>query len=534
VVERLAAQLGLDSKGLSLIGKPGQRIHFGCSKRIRNTLAPDASSVTFASSDNLFNHWLCVLSFEIGRDWTWDGLEAKGIEVRRKFQFTGEADTVSEEPVGWVELKKSASRLAITNPDRSRTRLVFIDAVEPKKEPSRQANPFPNTIDVSYQLVPHFIPASAGSVDPQRVNRNLRLPVTTIPAQVPVVVAAGIALSSYQQNADYSETAVRQRFLWLEFKEPILDPNDNYFARVLTYAPDPLLSYPSQDQVLVKQDDPPLDIDPELIRVITHGQGNDDAGLDAMQKMTVETPDPAQPLVKISPVHYLLPLPPGLHSESPELFGFFTYEIRVGHTEKIWCTAQGRFGHPLRVSGVQHPAPPLNCVVDRTPDGVFVTAQHAIAVFNGRDVTSRPPKTEIWSMLYAQVRQADASQNRNLLLAEKKLRDFEPKGQLTLREFLAGRTTKEIKFFNSLDITVDAPPAASGEWTEKEIEALLREYGLDKNTGLSVLAAELMPRYDRYVSFGPPPDESKLPLSRDLGQYRILRTSRLVATPTIC
>src|SRR5262249_48741769 len=153
--------------------------------------------------------------------------------------------------------------------------------------------------------------------------------------------------------------------------------------RVLTYAPDPLLSFPSPDQLLVKQDDPPLDIDPELIRAITHGQGNDLAGLDKMQRMTAETGDPGQPLIKVSPVHYLLPLPKGLHGESPELFGYFVYELRVGHTEKIWCTAQSRYGHPLRLSGVQHPAPPLTCIVDRTPAGIFVTAQHATAVFNG-------------------------------------------------------------------------------------------------------------------------------------------------------
>ena len=534
VIQRLAAQIGVDSKGLSLIGKPGERIHFGCSKRIRNTLAPDSSSLTFASSDSLFNHWLCVVSFEVNRDWSWDGLEPTGIELRRKSQFTGEADTVTDETVGWVELKKSASRLAITNPDRSRTRIVFIDGVEPKKEPGKQANPFPNTIDLSYQVMPHFIPSvSAKSAKAQQETRDVELPVTTIPAQVPVVVGAGIALSPYRENDDYSETAVRQRYLWLEFKEPILDPDDTYFSRVLTYAPDPLLSYPSADQFLEKQDDPPLSLDPELIRVITHGQGNDDAGLDAMQSMTPEIADPAQPLVKVSPVRYLLPLPEGLHSESPELFGFFAYELRVGHAAKVWSTAQGRFGHPLRLSGVQHPAPPLVCSVNRTPDGIFVTAQHALAVFNGRNVTSRPPKTEIWAMLYAQVRQADASQNRNFLLAEMKLNNPQV-DQLSVGTFLAERTDKELRLFNSLDITVDAPPAATGQWDEKEIQGLLHAYLLEETVGLSILAVEMMPRYDRYVIFGPPPDESKRPLSTDLGHYRILRTSRLVPSPAIC
>src|SRR5262249_55058875 len=154
---------------------------------------------------------------------------------------------------------------------------------------------------------------------------------------------------------------------------------------------------------------------------------------------------------------------------------FFTYELRVGHTGKIWSTAQGRFGHPFRLAGVQHPAPPLTCTANRTPDGIFVAAQHAVAVFNGRNVTSHPPKTEIWAMLYAQVRQADASQNRNFLLAEIKLTDAQAR-QSSVITFLAERTNKEIKGFNSLDITVDAPPVAAGQWDEKEIQALLQTY----------------------------------------------------------
>lgn len=97
-----------------------------------------------------------------------------------------------------------------------------------------------------------------------------------------------------------------------------------------------------------------------------HGNDNDNAGIDAMQPMVEETADPSTPLVKVTPVHYLLPLPPGLHAESPELFGFFTYELRVGHTNRIWSTARGRFGHPTRMSGVQHPAPPLKVLTERS------------------------------------------------------------------------------------------------------------------------------------------------------------------------
>jgi len=358
--------------------------------------------------------------------------------------------------------------------------------------------------------------------------------VTTVPTQVPKVVGAGYALSPYRRNHEYSETAVRQRYLWLEFEEPIRDPNDTYFARVLAYAPDPLLTFPNPDQILVRQDDPPLAIEPELIRVITHGQGNDNAGIDAMQPMVEETADPSIPLVKVTPVHYLLPLPPGLHSESPELFGFFTYELRVGHTNRIWCTAHGRFGHPARLSGVQHPAPPLTVLAERTPGGMSVTAPFAVAVFDGRNVTSRPPKTEIWCMLYAQVLQADGIQHRNILLTEARL-DLVKVEHLDVRTFLARRLDMDIRASNSMLVNIDAPAVGAFTWTEKEIRRLLELFNLSIDTPLSVLAVEMMPRYDQYIIQGEEGvNDAVQPLSRDLGQYRILRTSPLVAAPEVC
>jgi len=332
-------------------------------------------------------------------------------------------------------------------------------------------------------------------------------------------VAAGYALSPYQRDEEYSETTVRQRYLWLEFEHPIKDPNDTYFARILSYAPDPLLSFPNMDQVMVKQEDPKLGISDELIRVITNDQTNDNAGIDAMQMMMAETSEP-DALIKISPVHYLLPLPPGLHNESNELFGFFTYEIRVGHSNQIWCTAKGRFGHPIRVNGVQHPAPPLKLLVDRTPKELVTTAHYATAVLSGKNVTSKPPKSEIWCMLYAQTRQADGKENRNILLTELKLEYVQPKPVPNK--------------FKIISVNLDAPATGAGRWTELEIRALLEKFNLHKNTRLSVLAVEMMPRYDQYFIHGPTPDTSVRPLSRELGQYRILRTSRLVAAPEIC
>lgn len=541
LIQRLASQLRLDFKGLTLIGKPGERIQFGCSNRIRHTLAPDNSSITFSTTGDLINHWLCVLSFEVNRDWTWDGMSDTGIEIRREKQFTDEPATLENDVVGYVQLKKTASRLSITDPDRNFTRILFIDAIEPKKEldkPSTNAQPFPNTIDAKYTLIPHFIGSvNNASTTSETESRDIQLPVTTIPAQVLKIVAAGYALSPYRRNEDYSETAVRERYLWFEFEEPIRDPNDTCFARVLTYAPDPLLSYPNPDQVLVKQDDPPLAIAPEPIRVITRGHGNDNAGIDAMQMMTPETAPADTPLVKFSPVHYLLPLPPGLHNDSGELFGFFTYELRVGHTNRIWCTARGRFGHPTRVNGVQHPAPALKCLVDRTPNRISVTAQYAPALFNGKNVTSKPPKTEIWVLLYAQLRQADDKENRNILLSEAKLTYVDPTAQLQISvgDFLRRRSELPIKIANSLQVNLDEQATGIAQWTEPEIRQLLEQFNLARGTHLSVLAVEMMPRYDQYIfEDRNPKNEFVRPLSNDLGYYRILRTSPLVAAPEIC
>jgi hypothetical protein len=533
VMQRLASQLGVGSKDMTLIGRPGERIHFGCSHRIRHTLAPDHSSLTFAANGDLVNHWLIALSFEIDRDWTWDGLAAAGIAIERTKQFTGEPTTVAVEVVGQLQLIRTASRVAATSPDRSFTRIVFIDAIEPKKDASAK-NPFPNTIEASYVLTPSFIAAvDPNAADRERQTRALRLPVTTIPAQVPKVVAAGYALSPYRHDGNYAATTVRERFLWLEFDQPIEDPNDACFARVLGYAPDPLLSFLSADPLAVTQDDPPLAMDPESIRVITHDHGNDGAGLDAMQQMRAEDTPPPVPTIKISPVHYLLPLPPGLHTESLELFGFFVYELRVGHTNAIWSTAQGRFGHPIRLSGVQHPAPSLKCLVDRTADRLTVTAAHAMAVFGGRNVTSQPPKTELWVMLYAQVSQADGIGNRNLLLGETRL-DVMRQQVPAIREFLARREALPPRVANSVAVNLDAPAIGTAHWTQHEINVLLEQYGLSADTDLSVLAVEMMPRYDRFIVDGPAPDTSVRPLSQHLGRYRILRSSPLVAATSVC
>jgi hypothetical protein len=312
-----------------------------------------------------------------------------------------------------------------------------------------------------------------------------------------VLASAGIAQSPYTRAPDYSWTNARRRVLWLELSEPLDNPRDAYFARVLNYAPDPVLT---GDQVLSNvapvsvPPEPPLPVDPELIRIISAGMSDDRSGLDAMQAL----------IPSDSPLHFGVPLPPGLTADSPELFGFFVYELRVGHAQG-WSTAQGRFGRPLRVTGVQHPAPVLLCTPSRLPDGITVSAPYALPVFGGKNLTPVPPRSELWILLYAQVTQADGEDHRNVLLGRKP----------------APVTDK--RFNERLGFSAMGLPGY-GVWDEEEIAGLLRALGLPLSSSLSVLAVETLPELGRRGD----------PLGANLGYVRILRSSPLAPVPAIC
>jgi hypothetical protein len=513
IIERLTQQLGVENKGLTLVGKKGERVVFGCSRRIRHTLAPDHSSLTFGAKEDLTNQWLVALTLQMDRDWTWDALKPVSFDIFRtkKFSADPEVDDNGGNPIGDWEVIPTAPIQVLEKPQRSRTTLIFLDAVEPKSELMQQDNPsetrFPDIIELDYRVEPRFRHNPNPVDEPEAM--HLELPVTTNPVQVPRIVSAGIALSKYERDEAYSETGARRKFLWLEFEEAIRDPNDEYYVRMLAYAPDPVLS-DNRLETFVPPEEAPLPIDPELIRVITPGQTDDEAGLSAMTQLLASGS---------SDRHFLLPLPPGLNAASAELFGFFAYELRVGHAH-IWCTAQGRFGRALRTTGVQHPAPTLFCTSQRNEDFVLVEAPYAEAVLNGKNITHQPPRTEIWALLYAQVRQADDKDNRNILLDDRKL-----------------QVLKQLQGFQNRD----AVARGATRWTNDEVLELLRDLGLPRDSPLSVLCVEMMPtlaalRTQSTVGGAPvtPFEPDLRPLSDALGHFRILRTSPLTAVPAIC
>jgi hypothetical protein len=471
IAARLASTLGLRNDGLTLRARPGRRVVFGCASSLRHVIGPDGASLGFAAQSDLALHWLVVLRLTLDRDWSWDGLASDGLVVERDGQV-----------VGQFAPPRNVNRDALAAPDRTQTDLVFIDAIEPKPAPGTP----PQELTPTYTVTANFR-GSPGSDPP--LSLAIRLPVTTPPSQVPQIVSAGIALSPYQRTADYSSTEVRRRALWIELDSPPADTRDRYFARLLRNAPDPLISRAGED--VPETADPPLSVDPEWVRVIVQNEADDRAGVDAMQPM----------IASDSPLHWALPLPPGADENSPELFGFFTYEIRVGHFD-MWSTAQGRFGPPLRVAGVQHPPPPLPCTVLRNTQGIVISAPFALPVLDGQPMQPVPPRSKIWVMLYAQAEQIDGADRRNVLLARKPA----PWSRKTFEQARASNLYGEASF---------------GTF---DVELALFALGFALTAPLSVLAVELLPQDVT------PPD----PLGADLGGQRILRTSALTPVPAIC
>lgn len=305
------------------------------------------------------------------------------------------------------------------------------------------------------------------------------------------MVSAGIALSPYIAAKDYSSTEQRKRSLWLEFESAPIDPGDAYFVRVLANAPDPMLIDIHEEIAEVTES--PLPIEAEWMRLIARGQSRDGSGLRSM--------DPLGEQAESGP-HYLVRLPQGLSETSLELFGMFTYEIRLGHTGSRWSTAQGRFGPALRIAGVQHPAPPLVCSPARDQFAIRIRAPYATAVHNGRNVRRRFPRTSMWAVLYARVQQTDAASWRNLLLA---------------RAMMSPRQ-------ESMDLDADARTLfGEGLFEIVQVQNQLRQLGLPDDTPLTALAVELF-------TDPLPPD----PLGQSLGHARMLRVSPLVPVPDQC
>ena len=490
LLARLAAAVELVSDGQQLLSQEGERVAFGCAG-LTHYLAPDSTSLEFTEPGELAEQWINVVQAVLNRDWTWRGTGSPTLKIMRTVELPnapGALPVTTE--VGTIELMHTINVQAARKPERTYTRIVFIDTMPPPIGPDG----LPYEVQVSYHL--SFALEGGGNVTQTLMTE---LPIVTPPTQVPRIVAAGIALTPYNNDAEYATTISRTKRLWFEFAEPLADARDAYFVRALNRTPDPLL-LPDVEPVADPDVVEGVPLDPELVRVVTPGQVQDLAGLATMQRLE---PDAN------SNRRFLVPLPANTDPHSPELFSFFTYEIRVGHdrgdpTDPLWVTAQGRFGEPLILEGVQHSPPELRCSVISEPRGAIrVQAPFATPYVGLKRVLPNPPNTQIWVVLYARVVQADGSTRRNV--------------QIALRQAFLSRSADEESelMFKQGEV----------KWTGDEVKTALEFVGLSEETPISALAVELLPEPNG--NFGDP-------LGGDLGQVRILRTSPLASVERNC
>ncbi|MFG2142975.1 hypothetical protein ACGFRG_02090 [Streptomyces sp. NPDC048696] len=548
--DRVAKELALTAQGLALSARAGERVLFGVSNALRHTLGGDHAALTFADEEQLLGQWIVAIELDLVRDWTWDGLKDEGIVVHRHQDTAPHTDPNDLGPViGQLRVPFVVSADAMADGDggtaaggagadrRRRTRLIFFDAIDPQPAPGA----FPAESTPRWTFAPKLLSPTSDEGTQQRV-LSVRLPVAVKPRQTPTVVSAGIALSPYTPGDAYASTEPRRRVLWFELDEPVADPQDAVFARAVSSGPDPLLSGRITNGLRAFPDTlngattwfeqaeaalpnppppPPLPIDPEPIRVIHPQQPDDDSGFGAMTRMTAAKPTTADP----SPRHFIVPLPEGVAADAPELFGFWTYELRIGHTPARWSTAQARFGRALIIKGVQHPPPLLRCTALRDQPSpyeasqIVVTAPYACAVFEGTRLTNLrqgDPRTQIWALLYGQVVQADGTDHRNVLLARAPAPPRLDDGPVDPRP--ASRDLIGVATFDT-----------------SQVATALDDLALPADTPLSVITVELLPAEGQ-----PQRDASATasdPLGADLGlltSQRILRCSPLTPIPPAC
>ncbi len=585
LVAQLADQLGVVANGDTLASPPGRRIVFGASRALRTTISADGETLTFGATGELLRLWVIAVVVDLERDWTWDGLTAAGLTVLRGVPTQSESQCSA---VGALTIPRVLGSEATTSPsgqERARTRLIFLDAVDPH-EPV--AGGFPQSLQHRWFVVPNRTAAGAPLpmpspqpvfttpplplTGPELANAplDLRLPIAIPPAQVPAIASVGLALSPYVAGPLYASTEPRRRALWIELTAPIAnDVGDALFARVLAHGADPIL-YSAQPAV-VPDSDPPLPLDPELVRIVFPNDTDDRAGITAMTQLE---------RAHDSPLHFLLPLPPGVDPTDPELFGFYTYELRIGHAGppgdlRWWSTANARFGGALRVVGVQHPAPPLTCHAGRinvtiptpvlvralreapqtpfrlepafsplatsgnlllgTDSFIVATAPYATPVLNGVALVSpfERPKTSLWFFMYAQVVQADGATMRNILLAtvpgvfvNRELQGIPPE----VRPYLERLVLDSAHRRDRIGLAV---------FHQAELATILASVHLPPAAGLSVLAVELLPG-GTGADVGPPPGQpaaAEIRAAVANGGFpfdRILRSSPLSAVAPFC
>ena len=281
--------------------------------------------------------------------------------------------------------------------------IIFFDALDPKP----RTGEFPTEITIDYELQPAF----KASPPPEPIARSILLPITTPPVQVPRIVSAGLALSPYSHADDYSSTDQRQRVLWFEFAEPPLDPERRVLRarpRVGARSPAPRIGRSGCRKSSSRR-----------CRSIRNRCGGSRPDSRATRTGCARCGCSAR-----------RPAPGGTTScrcrtisprRRPSSSGSSSTKCGSDTPPADGRRRRAASVRRCAIAGVQHPAPPLECQAARGKTHILVRAPFATPVYQGRNMRPRHPRSDMWSLLYARVRQVDAEAWRNVLIAQTRL-----------------------------------------------------------------------------------------------------------------
>ena len=338
----------------------------------------------------LTQHWLIAITLRLAHNWSWGSLAPTSFQVHNS----------SNQLVGTIDLTGSVSSTrSAPTPTRSGTNLIFFDAVDQAAQ-----RPVPRRAEPQLHGDTGVRPSPPAKLDPP-LQLQLLLPIAARRAcRPPSSPRQASRFHQYAEDVDYF-LDVTTPSVPCGSSSPSGSPTrTTFFGRVLAYAPDQMLTgaplgraerhrpatrAPAADRPRADQNDRPRPVPTTT------------PGLNAMQPLIPSS----------SPFHFAAPPPPGRDAE----LGVCVSWLRHRHT--LCRTGRpGRSGPPLRVAGVQHPAPPLLCEVNSQPTTVTVSAPYATPVFTGRNLLPAVPRSRLWALLYTQVTQADGASQRNVLL----------------------------------------------------------------------------------------------------------------------
>ena len=423
-----------------------------CTKNLAHVLAPDGSAVTFSAESDLTDRWLAVVT--VGHPARLD-VERRSAGVARNLtpgdRRRRASHVAAQRESGSVPGARDwRARRSIAH----RRYIVFFDAVDPKPIPPAP----PSEMSLTYVVTPGFrIPPAQSDPAADAVGRFADCRAADADRQGRLGWRDAVGCTRGRRTTRALTSA--RRCCGSSSTKPPTNPADGYFGRVLTYAPDPMLT---REAPVQPPPDPPLPI--------SSGVHPRDPAASVRRSRRSQRDAAAHADVVAAALRVAAAA--RARGDEPRSARLLRRTKSGSGTLVGWSTARARFGPPLRVAGVQHPAPhtQLRSVQDagcgprvRTVCDTGVRRPVAVAVVSRDDDVDRA------------VRAGHAGRRRG------------PSQHPVVAQ--AGADSAEAR--HQLRSVVAARRCRNGR--QSEIELALASLGLPKSSPLSVLAVEMLP-----------------------------------------